>query len=112
METEEELAFQPEQVDAAVGVGSLYCFLNADRVCTADCMAYSTAPRVAASSELNAEQSHCVLLASAERVGRNVTVVASLLADKERKSAARVADERRQSELLQGPRSPLGAPKT
>lgn len=76
-ETEEELYAQEEMKPRTSG---LYCFMDATRVCGAECMAYVTHPRSSASSELAEQQQHCALLNSAERLGRNVTALASIAA--------------------------------
>ena len=52
----------------------LLCFLNADRVCGADCASYS--PEPGGGPSLSEEQRHCVLLCSAERLGRHSGLIA------------------------------------
>lgn len=46
----------------------LTCFMDMDRQCGADCMAWQTFP--AESTYLSEDQKHCVLLIAAERLGR------------------------------------------
>ena len=57
---------------------TLYCFLNEERQCGADCMAYRSMPEEP-SPYLDQAQTHCLILASVERLGRGVHGVGSLL---------------------------------
>lgn len=57
----------PETLDDNVRNG-LICFMDMDRQCGADCMAYQTLP--SESVYLNDDQKHCTLLVAAERLGR------------------------------------------
>jgi len=77
-EDNEEL---PENVDPT-GLDQLYCFMDAERVCGPECMAFLTFPRKANSSELSEMQAHCTFLTSADRVGRNITILTSALINK------------------------------
>lgn len=54
----------------------LVCFLNMDRPCGPDCMAYTTLPSEA--PQLNHQQRNCVLLVSVERLGRHTGILAKL----------------------------------
>lgn len=74
-EAPEQAAVPDQKPDAADG---LMCFLNADRVCGVDCMAYTTAPE---QSPLSVQQRHCVLIVGVERLARHVAVGAKLLND-------------------------------
>jgi hypothetical protein len=108
-ETEDGLVPEEEIRPRTTG---LFCFLNSDRVCGAECMAFVTHPRMASSSEMNAQQQHCVLLTSAERVGRNVTAIASMQASSLKKTRIDKADQQREGQfqepIQQAQRSPFG----
>jgi hypothetical protein len=58
----------PEQLDDDPEKNGLACFLNADRICGADCMAYTTIG--SESKYLNDQQKHCVAIVGIERLGR------------------------------------------
>lgn len=68
----------PEEVDKT-GLEQMMCFMDAERICGPDCMAFLTFPRRANSSELSEMQSHCTFLSSADRIGRNITILAAAL---------------------------------
>jgi len=55
----------------------IYCFLDGARVCGGDCMAYHGFPRE--NKELENNQKSCVLLQSAERTGRNISILAGVV---------------------------------
>lgn len=67
----------PDQLDDDPERNGLACFLNADRVCGADCMAYTTMP--SESPYLNDQQKHCVVIVGAERLGRHTGGLLSFL---------------------------------
>ena len=96
-----------------VGVGGMDCFMDDGRVCNAACMAYSTFPRSSKDGELSEQQSHCVLLSSAERVGKHLVIIAGMMAEEtKRKKVAQQDLQRAASTVPQGPfASPLPAGK-
>ena len=55
----------------------LMCFMNMDRECGPDCMAWTTKP--SESRDLNNQQRNCVLIVSVERLGRHTGILAKLL---------------------------------
>jgi hypothetical protein len=73
----------------------LYCFINADRECGPECMAFSSVP--AESPHLSMRQRSCTLLVGVERAGRYmgglVQLVRSAQQDEKTKQqdAARIA---------------------
>ena len=77
----------------------LYCFINDTRLCTASCMAYLTFPKTPG-PELNDVQACCALLTNAERVGRHLTIIASMLAATEKKGRTAAADQLRAQAVL------------
>jgi hypothetical protein len=80
----------PEELDDDPDKNGLICFLNTDRQCGADCMAYTTI--ASESPYLNEQQKHCVLIVGAERLGRHSGGILSLLkktdADSKRAAAS------------------------
>lgn len=100
-ETQDEL---PEDEEQSEMVG-LYCFLSEERMCGAECMAFTTYPKKADSSELSNQQAHCVLLNNADRLGRNVTIAASVLAKSVKKKVLTEADKARAAQF-----DPKGGP--
>jgi len=77
----------------------LMCFLNDTRECGADCMAYLTEPPEDGSKLLGAQQRNCVLIVSAERLGRYASGIVQLMLKSE-------ADKKRSSQPT--PPNPLG----
>jgi hypothetical protein len=73
----------------------LYCFLTRDRVCGADCMAYQTMPDV--NQHLDGDQPHCLLVNSAERMGRGISVLAAVFGNWMRDTQRREADAKREA---------------
>jgi hypothetical protein len=77
----------------------LYCFLNDERVCGAECMAFITFPKQSDNSELGKQQAHCALLNNADRLGRNVVIAVSMLARAEKKKRSAEADQKRSNQF-------------
>lgn len=98
-EVDEELVFHPEQevLGEGEGLDRLFCFLEQDRVCGPACMAFLTHPRSSDSSELATSQEHCALLLAADRIGRNITILASTLAQSERRRKMADIDAKREA---------------
>ena len=99
-----------EEMSPSLGA---FCFLDRDRMCTAECMAYVTHPRhKSSSSDLSEEQSHCALLAGLERTGRGVIALAGTVGQATRKKGIEDADRRRSEQFNRVPdqatRSPFG----
>lgn len=75
---------QTEAESAQVGadpngpaISGLACFMNQDRVCGSDCMAFL--PQVPDGSQYIGEQwAHCHLLVNADRAGRHLVILASV----------------------------------
>lgn len=104
---EGELIAQPNLQDANTG---LFCFLNSDRPCGPDCMAYTTHVKRAASSELNAQSAHCSVLVSLERAGRNLTVIAGDVHHHLVGQGKRTADAAREAQV-NATQTPFGIPR-
>ena len=64
--------------EADIKPDELFCFLNRERVCGADCMAYTTfAPNHA---DYNGQQwPHCSLLLNLHRTGKHLVVIAECI---------------------------------
>ena len=67
----------PKELDDDPDKNGLICFINMDRPCGADCMAYTTAE--GESPYLNRQQNHCALIVGIERLGRHTGGLLSLL---------------------------------
>jgi hypothetical protein len=81
----------------------LRCFIHDTVECGADCAAYVTAPRMASAMELSQEQAHCALLLGMDRVGRSLTILASIASERRAKEDNREADAIRASQLERRP---------
>lgn len=92
---DDEILVHPEIITPADDPGGLYCFLDAKRGCSADCMAYVTFPRKGKEAEVSDQQAHCELVLAAERASRHIALIASVLTDTQRKQRIREADEQR-----------------
>lgn len=83
--------------------------MDDERVCNASCMAFCTFPRTSNDSELNQQQSHCVLISSAERLGRHAVIFVGMMAEHHKRRKVAEQDARRAAATPQGPfASPLG----
>ena len=96
----------PEQ---SKGESELYCFLNSERACGADCMAYVTVPRE--NKELDELQPHCVLIDSAARSAHGLHVLAAVFGTWMKDSRRREADSKRASSEATTPPDPMGTKK-
>lgn len=68
---------EPEATPGGPAETGLFCFLNIDRPCSAECMAYVTTE--SESPALSDQQKRCTLLVAAERLGRYAGGGVSLL---------------------------------
>jgi len=66
--TEERPYIEPPD-EQELQLTDLMCFFNSERVCGAECMAYTT--QEAEAKLLNEQQKHCVVLVALERTGRH-----------------------------------------
>jgi hypothetical protein len=71
-------------------VNGLMCFIDRNRECGADCMAFLSEP--SESPILGVQQKNCLLIVSAERLGRYASGIVSTLNKMHQKSAAEAAD--------------------
>lgn len=53
----------------------LRCFINPDRACGPDCMAYQTRPPPG-QDYMNQQWPHCMVLVNAHRVGKHMVIIA------------------------------------
>ncbi len=68
----------------------LFCFLNRERYCGPDCMAYISRPD---GSDYVAQQwANCMLLVNAHRAGKHMVVIASTLGEQNAKAKTAAAD--------------------
>jgi hypothetical protein len=77
-------------IDAPVAQNGLMCFLNAERECGADCMAYTL--EGTESKTMGLQQKNCLLLISVERMGRYAGNIASAANKMQQRSATEAAD--------------------
>ena len=73
MEREEEYMESPDVADNDEVV---YCFIDYQRPCSADCVAYTTFPRD--NKHLEATQRHCVVIQTAELGARSLNILAGI----------------------------------
>lgn len=73
-QTEQQEA--PEEAVSPVPEAKGACFLNQDRVCSADCMAYVTSPPEDP-AYVGQQWARCLILLNAERAGKHLVVLAS-----------------------------------
>lgn len=86
----------PDKIDDDVRNG-LMCFLNGDRQCGADCMAYTT--EAAQSQYLSQQQAHCSFVVAVERLGRNTGILAKILNDGVGLFSNELADKKRTGQV-------------
>src|SRR5688572_22597438 len=97
--------------DEAPPVEKMYCFLSSERLCGPDCMAFITFPKRSNSSELSDLQSSCAILSGIDRLGRNITILASTLVDKTKRDKTKAQDEERDRNTPKvGLPPPIGSP--
>jgi hypothetical protein len=75
-ETDTPYVHPPEEKDDIPGNG-LYCFLEQDRECNAECMAYITF--TSESRVLNDQQKCCVFVVAADRIGMQLGFIAKIV---------------------------------
>jgi hypothetical protein len=56
----------------------LVCFMNSERPCGPDCMAYMSRP---SDSPLDPQQRHCVVLVGVERLSRHTVIGVKVISD-------------------------------
>ncbi len=78
VEDESELLESPNMRDAD---SSAMCFLDRERPCGPECLAYVTHPKLAKSSDLTQQQAHCAIINNFERVGRGTIMVGQAVAE-------------------------------
>lgn len=92
------------EVETEGEVGSveekLYCYRDKDRICGPECTAWITNPPTD-KGPLEYTQRHCLILSSAERTARHVTIIAATLAESEKRE--KVAEQDRQRLQAAGP---------
>lgn len=73
----EDLETPDEVVDAPVP--TVYCFLQEERVCGPDCIAFMSRP--ADGNQLDPQQRNCLVLVSGERLARHATIGVKVVSD-------------------------------
>lgn len=78
MATEEDPYIEePDVLEDDAENNGLVCFMNMDRPCGADCMAYTG--ETSESKYLSSQQKDCIVLVSAERLGRYAGGILSII---------------------------------
>lgn len=103
--TEVDYQDPPEMKEDEPGKNGLMCFLDDTRECGPDCMGYVT-EQVAAPSILGPQQKNCILIISAERIGRFLGNSVTLNKQAQDKANKEAADKARANVKL--PPDPLG----
>jgi len=85
---------EPPEIKADNVQNGLMCFLDASRECGAECMAFITEP-VEAPNILGPQQRNCILIVSAERVGRYMSGLVQLVKKGQEKTDKEAADRKR-----------------
>jgi len=99
--------YSPNVLDDNPEANGLTCFMDQMRQCGPDCMAFSTFS--ADSGALSDQQENCLLLSSAERVGKHLVIIAKILNDEKIRGRKEAADRQRHSQTV--PANPLGSVK-
>jgi hypothetical protein len=107
--TEEEDLLTPQE-EVRPRTTGLYCFMSAVRVCGPDCMGYVTHPRSSPIGELGTQGVHCILLSTAERLGRGVLALASMQAATVTKQRNKDADRAREEQFAAATPNPAASP--
>lgn len=82
-----------KEADLADG---LLCFMNSERPCGPDCMAYELAPP--GPDYQDKQWANCLLLVNAHRAGKHLVVLASVAADQVRQTKNAAADAARNNQ--------------
>lgn len=98
-----EQAFHPSMRDEPEKKSGLYCFLNPDRVCGSECMAYVSPPD--GPDYRDQQWANCLLLVNAHRGGKHLVVLASTTGELLQRAKNEAADQARNRP---GPPSPTG----
>ena len=95
MADENDMVYAPDMLPDTGD--KVFCFIVPERVCGPECMAYAAygtePPR---NSDLDANQVHCTLLVSADRLARHAVIIASILAQGQKKQHTASQDKKRQ----------------
>lgn len=100
---DEPTLFHPSLKDEPEKKSGLYCFLNAERVCSSDCMAFVAPPD--GPDYRDQQWANCLLLINAHRGGKHLVVLASATGELLQRSKNEAADRARNQP---GPPSPTG----
>jgi hypothetical protein len=76
----------------------LVCFMDHNRVCGPDCMAYLSDPPEQADYR-GQQWANCMLLVNAHRAGKHLTIVAQVVSEFTQKSKAHAADQARAGQV-------------
>jgi hypothetical protein len=88
----------PQEPEGPAKTG-LYCFMDAARECGPDCMAFLPEPADTAVPVLGPQQKSCILIVSAERLGRYASGIVSVLRRSQERTENEAADKKRADSL-------------
>jgi len=97
----------PNIIDDDVRNG-LMCFMDGNRPCGPECMAYLGFGQEVQTQHLSVQQSQCLLLVGVERLSRHSAIIAKLISDG--LHAAKIAEADRKRSEQRPPPGPLGQP--
>ncbi len=86
--------------------GEVYCFLDHQRPCTAECAAYKTFPED--NKQLDSHQRYCTLLQTMERGSRSLNILAGLVHQLLNKQKRAEADAQRERAFDPSPSPTVG----
>lgn len=105
-----EQPLEPADLDAEPR-NAVYCFLDQQRPCSAECAAYKTFPED--NKHLEHHQRYCTLMQSVERGSRSLNIIAGLINSVVSKQKKADADAQRARAFSSSPASPTSTgPKT
>jgi hypothetical protein len=94
---EHDVEFPAEAAPEGTG---LYCFLDRQRECGPDCMAFLPEPSADKAQTLSLQQRSCTIIVSTERVGRFMGGLVQLGLQRQASADKRAQDEERRRSIL------------
>jgi len=101
---ERDIEFPDEAAPRGTG---LYCFLNGERECGPDCMAFLPEPSADKAQTLSLQQRSCTVIVATERIGRFMGGLVQLGLQRQASADKRAQDEERRRSITP-PISPRG----
>lgn len=79
--SDKDQVYHPNMTEKIAGNG-LQCFLNMDRPCGPDCMAYVNPPIVKGPDYDGKQWANCLLLTSSQQISKHIVAIANILKPK------------------------------